>query len=81
MRIGERGALVMDDGTVYDYSGAGRTIGLDIRENQITFGYDSSLYNYSDDPEDCPHIGLYRQHRRELADFMIAQWQKWRDEK
>jgi len=77
MKQDERGDLISDDGTFYEVSGAGRAIGL-TQDGLISTGYDSTM-GYFDYGRDVPNE-IYRKHRKEFAEFMIARWAAWRDE-
>lgn len=70
----EPNALVMDDGTRYYAHGS--IIGL-AEDMQVTYGYDGVLhfdgYYYDDEPP------VKEAHRKEIADYMIALWTKYRE--
>lgn len=68
--------VVMDDGTVYDMDGGDAycTIGLS-QKGEIGFGWDVTADKFDD------HAGIFGKHRAEFADYMIALWMAWRDER
>jgi hypothetical protein len=71
----ESSHAVMDDGTKY-YVHA-RILGIN-DELEVTYGYDGAVhfegYGFDDEPP------IHTQHRREMADYMIALWTKFRNQ-
>lgn len=71
----ENGVLKMNDGTRYYAHGGVVGISPDLAISQ---GWDGGINS----PFDGPYEGdLSPEHRRELADHMIALWQRYRDAK
>ena len=70
----EKDKITMSDGTTY-YANMG-ILGI-ADDLEITYGYDGSLhYEGWGFEDDAP---VKADHRREMAEYMIALWTRWRD--
>ena len=73
----EHDILIMDDSTAYKAYGGVVGLGrLDVDDQTIFAGFDGIPMNQDDSADDYE---LTLDHRKEVADFMIEQWKKFRE--